>query len=178
MRGDLISDNLTIENSEINKDYKSLLKELNKKIEKIYRDFQIPYSKKDLLYLNMNNLEIEDKINQIKNFLNNFLRKNKLQNKSKDKILGEFFSDFEENSNKLLQKYISNKRDKEINSLKKNNKEKECLIKEYDSKIKNKIQEIQNYNNKIKNINKINIILGIILLILIIFYPKIKEFYY
>ena len=177
MRRDLISDNDKIKNLYINKDYKLLLKELNKKIEKVYRDFQIPYSNEDLLYLNMSTLEIEDKINQIKNFLNNFLRKNKLQNKSKAQKFGQYFSDFEENSNKLLNNYFSNKREKEINSLKKNNKEKECLIKEYDSKIKNKIQEIQNYNNRIKNINIINIILGIILFILIILYPKIKEYY-
>ena len=169
MRGDLISDNFTIENTYIKKDNNLLLKELNKKIEKIYRDFQIPYSKNDLLYLNMHNLEIEDKINQIKTFLNNFLRKNQLYNKSKAQKLGEYFSDFEENTNK---------EEKELNSLNKNNKEQEYLIKEYDNKIKNKIQEIENYNNRIKHINIINIILGIILIILIILYPKIKELYY
>lgn len=178
MRGDLISDNFTKENRYIKKDNNLLLKELNKKIEKIYRDFQIPYSKNDLLYLNMHNLEIEDKINQIKTFLNNFLRKNQLYNKSKAQKLGEYFSDFEENTNKLLKNFFSNKEEKELNSLNNNNKEQEYLIKEYDNKIKNKIQEIENYNNRIKHINIINIILGIILIILIILYPKIKELYY
>ncbi len=97
MNSGLISKNLNKKND--------LLKDLNKKIEKIYREFEIPYSKKDLLDLNIeNNYQIEDKINEIKKFLSNFLRKNQLNNKSKAKKLGEYFSDFEENSNIIIKK--------------------------------------------------------------------------
>ena len=164
MNSGLISKNLNKKND--------LLKDLNKKIEKIYREFEIAYSQKDLLDLNIeNNYQIEDKINEIKKFLSNFLRKNQLNNKSKAKKLGEYFSDFEENSNIIIEKYIKSKKE---NTSKLKFQNQQNLIKEYNNKIGIKKQKIQKTKSKIKSLNKINIILLTILIILIILYPKLK----
>jgi hypothetical protein len=94
-----------------------------------------------------------------------------LNNKSKAKKLGEYFSDFEENSNIIIEKYIKSKKE---NNSKLKFQNQQNLIKEYNNKIGIKKQKIQKTKSKIKSLNKINIILLTILITLIILYPKLK----